>query len=122
LNDQFGPGSSSAKEGKGEIWTASLHPGFIDTQLNVKNKEMASWTLKWIHPVLLFLGIIRPSEEGCLASLFSGASPDFKRNMSGIYLNEKAVEVKPSKAALDVSEREKLEEWTVEKMKAGGWI
>jgi NAD(P)-dependent dehydrogenase (short-subunit alcohol dehydrogenase family) len=122
LNDQFGPPSASVKESKGEIWTASLHPGFIDTQLNVKNKEMASWALKWIHPALLLLGIIRPSEEGCLASLFSGASPDFTREMSGIYLNEKAVEVKPSAAALDVDERARLEKWIVEKMKAGGWI
>lgn len=42
LIDQFGPDSSSAKEGTGEIWTANLYHGLIDTQLNVKNKEMAS--------------------------------------------------------------------------------
>jgi hypothetical protein len=54
--------------------------------------------------------------------LFSGASHDFKKEMSGPYLNEKAVEVKPSAAALDVGERERLERWTEEKMKAGGWI
>ena len=117
LNDQYGPSSTSTREGNGEIWTASLHPGFLDTQLNLKNKEMAHWTLKWMHPALLLFGIIRPSEEGCIASLFSGASPDFTREMSGVYLNEKAVEVKPSPAALDVAEREGLEKWTMEKMK-----
>ena len=122
LNDQYGPSSVHAKEGKGEIWTASLHPGFIDTQLNVQNKERASWTLKWIHPALLLFGVIRPSHEGCLASLFSCASPEFTKEMSGIYLNEKAVEVKPSAAALDPAERKRLEKWTVEKMKVGGWI
>lgn len=42
LNDQYGSPRTSAKEERGEIWTASLHPGFIDTQLNVKNKERAS--------------------------------------------------------------------------------
>jgi hypothetical protein len=41
LNDHYGPSSLNAKVGKGEIWTASLPPGFIDTQLNAKNKEMA---------------------------------------------------------------------------------
>lgn len=71
---------------------------------------------------LLLFGIIRPSKEGCLASLFSGASSDFKREMSGIYLNEKAIEIDPSAAALDVGERQRLEKWTLEKMKAGGWI
>lgn len=122
LNDQYGPNSINTQEKKGEIWTASLHPGFIDTQLNVKNKEMAPGWLKWMHPALLLFGIIRPSDEGCLASLFSGASPDFTGDMSGVYLNEKAVEVKPGPAALDVGERARLEKWTAEKMKAGGWI
>ena len=122
LNDQYGPSSITAKATKGEIWTASLHPGFIDTQLNVQNKERASRMLKWLHPALLLFGKIRPSEEGCLASLFSGASPDFTGEMSGAYLNEKAIEVKPSPAGVDIAERERLEKWTVEKLKAGGWI
>jgi hypothetical protein len=78
--------------------------------------------LKWIHPVLLWTGIIRPSEEGCLASLFTAASAEFEREMSGSYFNEKAVEMKPSAAAMDTAERERLEKWTVEKMKTGRWI
>ncbi len=32
LNDAYGPQSKSAKDGQGEIWCASLHLGFIDTQ------------------------------------------------------------------------------------------
>lgn len=27
LHAQYGPGSDGAQHGKGEIWTASLHPG-----------------------------------------------------------------------------------------------
>lgn len=34
LHTQFGPGSESAKAGGGEIWTGSLHPGFVDTEMN----------------------------------------------------------------------------------------
>ena len=122
LNDQYGPNSKSAKEGKGEIWTASLHPGFIDTQMNEKTKENASWKLKWIHPVLQWFGIMRPWDEGCVASLFVGASPEFTAEMSGLYFNEKAIVKEPSPAAKKGEEREKLEKWTAEKMKADGWI
>jgi hypothetical protein len=72
--------------------------------------------------VLLLLGIIRPVGEGCRASLFSATRPDFKREMSGCYLGEKAVRVEPGAAAMDVGEREQLERCTLEKMEAGRWI
>ena len=122
LNEQYGPNSKSAAEGRGEIWAASLHPGFIDTQMNEKNKENASWKLRWIHPVLQWFGIMRPWDERCVASLFVSASPDFKVEMSGLYFSEKAVVKEPSPAATNIEERQRLEKWTVEKMKAGGWI
>lgn len=50
LNAQYGPGSAESKQGKGDIWSASLHPSFIATQLNEKNRDNASWILEWIHP------------------------------------------------------------------------
>jgi NAD(P)-dependent dehydrogenase (short-subunit alcohol dehydrogenase family) len=122
LNAQYGPGSPSAKSGQGELWSASLHPGFIDTQMNVKNKEMASWKFKWIHPALQIFGIMRPWEEGCVASLFACASPEFKADMSGLYFDEKAKVKESGVASMSVEEREKLESWTVEQMKSGKWI
>jgi NAD(P)-dependent dehydrogenase (short-subunit alcohol dehydrogenase family) len=122
LNDQYGPLSQSARAGKGEIRTASLHPGFIDSQLNRKNKENASWKLSWIHPLLQLFGIMRPWDEGCVASLFAGASPDFTADMSGVYLNEKAVAKSCNPAALDANQREELEQWTAKAMKSGGWV
>jgi len=122
LNDRFGPSSQNAKAGKGEIRTASLHPGFIDSQLNQKNKENSSWKLRWIHPALLLFGIMRPWDEGCVASLFAGASPEFTAEMSGEYLNEKAAKKACNPSALDVEERKRLEEWTAEEMKKGGWM
>jgi len=31
LHRRFGPGGAEVKDGKGEIWIASVHPGHIDT-------------------------------------------------------------------------------------------
>ena len=71
LIDSYGPGSLSAQEGNGELWTASLHPGLIDTQLNESNRDRAPWTMTWIHRVLILFGIIRPREDGCVSSLYT---------------------------------------------------
>lgn len=122
LNTQYGPDSKSARDGRGEIWTASLHPGFIASQLNEKNRDSAGWKLSWIHPVLLLFGIMRPWDEGCIASLFAGASPDFTASMSGVYLTEKAVEKKCHPVTMKEEARDELEQWTVQEMKSGGWI
>ncbi|KUJ07101.1 NAD(P)-binding protein [Mollisia scopiformis] len=122
LNVQYGPGSEHARQGKGEIWCASVHPGFIATQLNEKNRDNASWKLSWIHPVLKFFGIMRPWSKGCVSNVFVGASPAFTADMCGLYFDEKARVAKENAAARDPNEREKLEKWTVEELKKGGWI
>jgi len=123
LNDEYGPESQNAKDGKGEIWTASLHPGFIDTQINLRTKQTAHWSLKWIHSLLLLLGILKPAGDGAVrASLFAGASPEFTEKMSGEFLGETAEVTEPNPIARDVKERQRLEDWTQEQMKAGGWI
>jgi len=122
LHSQYGPGSKNARHGKGEIWTASLHPGFIDTQLNEKNRDNASWKLSWIHPVLKAFGVMRPWSEGCISSLYVGASPDFTADMSGKYFDEKARLKEPNPAANEVEEQMRLEKWTRDVMKKGGWI
>lgn len=122
LNVQYGPGGEKSKQGKGEIWCASLHPGFIATQMNEKTRDNVSWMLSWIHPVLNLFGVMRPWDEGCVASLFVGASPEFTADLSGLYFDELAKVAKPNAAAGDESERVKLEKWTREVMKKGGWI
>ncbi|CZT00264.1 related to dehydrogenases with different specificities (related to short-chain alcohol dehydrogenases) [Rhynchosporium graminicola] len=40
LHSQFGPGSESARAGRGLIWTGSLHPGFIDTGMNKSIRDL----------------------------------------------------------------------------------
>ncbi|CAG8983151.1 hypothetical protein HYALB_00010298 [Hymenoscyphus albidus] len=101
INSRFGPESESVKQGKGEIWSASLHPGFIDTKMNDLNRDRAPWYLGWLHAVLLFLGIIRPVNEGCISSLFTGASEKFTAEMSGKYFDEKARLKEPNPAPKD---------------------
>jgi NAD(P)-dependent dehydrogenase (short-subunit alcohol dehydrogenase family) len=122
LNDQYGPTSPSARDGKGEVWSASLHPGFIDSQMNQITKKNSSWKLSWIHPVLQLFGIMRPWDEGCIASLFTGASPEFTSDMSGLYFNEKAIVAPPNPVVFEVDERERLEQWTVKALRSGGWL
>jgi NAD(P)-dependent dehydrogenase (short-subunit alcohol dehydrogenase family) len=108
--------------GNGDVWSASLHPGFIDSQMNQTNKANASWKLKWIHPVLQTFGIMRPWDEGCVASLFVAASPEFTAELSGRYFDQKAKEKKCNPVAENVEEQERLENWTVERMREGDWI
>jgi len=122
LHAAYGPGSRSASQGDGELWAASLHPGFIDTQLNDLNRDRAPWYLAWLHPVLLRFKIIRPVDEGCVSSLFVGASQDFTADMSGLYFDEHATVKEPNLAAKDQGEQEKLEAWAKTEMEKGGWI
>lgn len=122
LHSQFGPGSESAKAGNGEIWAASLHPGFIDTGMNENTRDTQPWYLSWMHYFLRLFGIMRPWDEGCVSSLFVSASQEFQLSMSGLYFDEFGRVKEPNVAANRVEEQEKLEQWTREVMKEGGWI
>jgi len=76
----YGPNGTS-NEGKG-IWTASVHPGSINTQLN----KRTSSPLKMLQPVLQALGVYSTADEGSYSSLFAVASQDFKEKMLGSIL------------------------------------
>lgn len=122
LHSRYGPGSTNAEEKRGEIWTASLHPGFIDTSMNENTRDTSPWYLSWLHSVLRLFGVMRPWDEGCVSNLFVAASPEFTSELSGLYFNEFAQTKEPNLAAKDVNEQERLEAWTREEMKRGGWI
>lgn len=120
LSDKYGPGSQNAREGKGELWTASLHPGLIDTQIN---RRVLHWSLKWLPNLLLLLGVMSPLGDGAVrAILFVAASPDFTGVFSGVFLDETASIFEPNPIARDPKERQRLEGWTEEKMRLVGWI
>lgn len=122
LNKEYGPGSPAAKAGKGEIWTAALHPGFIDTELNEKTRDSQPWYLSWLHFALLKLKIIRPVEEGCVSSIFVGASDEFHKELSGKYFDEYATLKEPNVACKDEVEVQKLEEWSWDQMSRAGFL
>ncbi|EPE25476.1 NAD(P)-binding Rossmann-fold containing protein [Glarea lozoyensis ATCC 20868] len=122
LNNAYGPESPSAKAGKGEIWTASLHPGFIDTELNEKNRDNAPWYLSWLYYVLKWVKVIRPVQEGCVSSIFVGASDYFLPEMSGRYFDEYAGLKEANAASKDENEVKRLEEWTREQMANDGFL
>jgi NAD(P)-dependent dehydrogenase (short-subunit alcohol dehydrogenase family) len=122
LNEEYGPESKNAKQGKGEIWTGALHPGFIDSQMNEKTRDSVAWYLSWIHFVLRLFKIVRPWDEGCVSSLFVGASTEMAAGLSGLYFDEFGRVKNPNKAAMDEVEREKLEKWTTSVMLNNKWI
>jgi len=122
LHNAYGPGSSNATGGKGEIWTASLHPGFIDTELNSKNRDNAPRYLSWLYYPLKGFKIIRPVEEGCVSSIFVSASEQFTPSMSGKYFDEHARLKNANAVSKDRTEVEKLEAWTLEEMEKGGFL
>lgn len=57
-----------------------------------------------------------------MASLFAGASPEFIADLSVLYFDEYAKVANASGVADGEGERAKLENWTREVMKKGGWI
>jgi NAD(P)-dependent dehydrogenase (short-subunit alcohol dehydrogenase family) len=63
LNDEYGPHSPNAKDGKEEIRTASLHPGVYNTQMNLILKETLAWPLQWLYSLVIFLGILKPADD-----------------------------------------------------------
>lgn len=115
LNKTYGPDTTDGAD-QGEIWTASLHPGEVDTQLNDK-----SWGSS-IAPVLRCLGVYQKPEEGSFTSLYVAASPDFKQEDSGKYFVPIAKRGKESKKAHDMELAEKLWTWTTAEMTQRGFI
>lgn len=108
VNEIYGP-----QTGKGAIWTAAVHPGFIDTELN-KKTDMPGF----LQPALKCLGVYRKPEEGAYTSLFAVAAPEFRQGDSGEYFEPVAKRGKPSKYASNVKLADQLWDWTVAAMRA----
>jgi NAD(P)-dependent dehydrogenase (short-subunit alcohol dehydrogenase family) len=119
LNDAYGPGSPHVKAGGAEIWTASLNPGAVDTQMNTSTTVRG---MGWLYPTLKTFGVYNTLDEGAISNLFCGASNQFKREWSGNYFGRRAQVESPSKNAKKESLREELERWTEDKMSREGWI
>ncbi|KAL4860827.1 hypothetical protein BDV12DRAFT_208766 [Aspergillus spectabilis] len=107
LDKLYGASQSDESAGAPAIWTAAVHPGFIDTNLNRQTAAPAC-----VYTVLKFVGVYSQPSEGASNSLFAVASPDFKAGDSGGYFVPGQKREKPSKAAQDMELANRLWEWT----------
>jgi NAD(P)-dependent dehydrogenase (short-subunit alcohol dehydrogenase family) len=119
LNKLYGPSSSSAKAGNGEIWTSAVHPGLVESQLEGRVESAAQRTLlKVFH---LFGGYM-DTDTGAWTSVFCAASPLMKREQSGTYFERIAKAGWQSSAAKDMALAAKLDDWTKNEMQKEGWV
>lgn len=115
LEQRFGPNGRLADVNT-SIWNIALHPGNVDTQLNVQ-----SWGGS-IAPVLRCLGVYMTPEEGSFNSLFALAGKEMKADDSGSYFIPFAKKKQPSKLAENAELAEKLWTWTEEQMRRKAFI
>ncbi|TRX90670.1 hypothetical protein FHL15_008445 [Xylaria flabelliformis] len=124
LHLTYGPGSLSARNGEGEIWVSSVHPGIVETNLATPLGESGS-SIVSVLSVLRMFGMMYPAEKGSWTSLFCAASQDMKAEQSGAYLEIFQRFGEPrwqSSAAKDGKLAERLEEWAREEMRKEGWV
>jgi len=120
LNNLYGPDSPSSKAGKGEIWTAAVHPGLVESQLAVRAE--APIALKMMVVVYSAFGGRLDADTGSWTSVFCAASPEMRKEQSGTYFQRIAEAGWQSKMAKNMDLAAKLEEWTRDKMNKEGWI
>lgn len=119
LNKLYGPSSPSAKAGEGEIWTSTIHPGLVESQLEGRVESAAQRTLlKVFH---LFGGYM-DTDTGAWTSVFCTASPLMKKEQSGTYFERIAKAGWQSSAAKNMVLAAKLEDWTKNEMEKEGWV
>ncbi len=123
LHTRYGPGSAHARRsGEGEIWASCLHPGLVETNLATAVRAKGATS---VFSVMRMLGLMWPADKGSWNSLFCAASRDMKVEQCGQYLEVFGRFGEPwcrSGAAKDGRLAERLEEWTREEMRKGGWV
>ncbi|KAF1963474.1 NAD(P)-binding protein [Byssothecium circinans] len=124
LHAKYGPGSPSARNKDGEIWTSCVHPGLVETNL-ADGVSGSGSGMTSVFSVLRMIGMIWPADKGSYTSLFYVASQDMKAEQSGGYFEifKRFGEPKcQSGPAKDAKLGEKLEEYTREVMRKEGWV
>lgn len=118
LHKTFGPGSPSARNGQGEIWVSSVHPGLVETNIATSVNESGSGMTSLLTALRMF-GLIMPADKGSWTSLFCAASRDMKAEQCGTYMEIHRRCGEPrwqSGAAKDENLAQRLAEWTREVM------
>ncbi|KAF3912358.1 hypothetical protein AA313_de0207123 [Arthrobotrys entomopaga] len=115
VSRRFGPKEGQAV--RGEVWTASVHPGLVDTGLAA---SYASTSL--LGRTMIRLGFAATPAKGALTAIFSAASDDFKREWSGCYMVPTAKKGWLFGKANDKALQEKLWSWSEEELKKKGFL
>lgn len=124
LNQAYGPKSSSVRNGEGEIWVSSVHPGVVETGL-AGSVQQTSMVFSIIAAVLRTLGLVISADKGSWTNLFCVAGSDMKAEESGMYAEIHRRWGEPrwlSGPAKDEKLAERLEAWTVDAMRKEGWV
>jgi NAD(P)-dependent dehydrogenase (short-subunit alcohol dehydrogenase family) len=121
LHKRYGPGSTHATQGSGDIWVSCVHPGIVGTNL----ASSVGWFESMVFPILRLFGLFWTADKGSWNTLFCVAGSDMKPEQSGAYLEIFGRFGEPawlSKNAKDGELAERLEEWTAELMRREGWL
>ncbi|KAF5023220.1 hypothetical protein F66182_4728 [Fusarium sp. NRRL 66182] len=121
LHTKYGPGSQNKDA---EIWTSSIHPGLVETNL-ATGVEQSQTAMLSVITILRMLRLVWSADKGSWNNLFCVASLDMKPEQSGAYLDVFSRFGEPwweSGAAKDEKLAEKLDAWTREVMKTEGWL
>lgn len=123
LHKRYGPGSENSKAKEGEIWTSSIQPGVVQTNLDGNASQMPTF-MRGATFVINALGGRWPADKGSWTNVFCVASPDMTADQSGICFERiaKPSGMLQSAHSKDMELAERLEEWTKKEMTKGGWI
>lgn len=120
LNELYGPNSPRSISGKGEVWTAAVHPGLVKSQIGARAEFPKA--IKMAVEVYGALGGRMEADKGSWTSVFCAASPEMRKEQSGTYFQRIAEAGWQSGMAKDMDLAAKLEEWTKEEMRKEGWV
>lgn len=119
LHKLYGPGSPSAKAGKGEIWAAAVHPGLVDSQIGARAEFPTGMKTAF---ALIGRLVSVDGDTGSWTSVFCAAGPEMKGAQSGTYFQRLAEAGWQSGMAKDIQLADKLQDWTAKEMKEEGWL
>ncbi|KAK3374327.1 hypothetical protein B0T24DRAFT_530007 [Lasiosphaeria ovina] len=129
LHRRHGPGSASSDSNNsgaaGEIWVSAVHPGLVDTNLAAGSAPESAGGVRFVASLARKLGLMYSADKGSWTSVFCAASPLMRPEQSGGYFEILRRLGEPwwlSRAAKDDELAERLEAWTCEAMRKGGWI
>lgn len=123
LHKKYGPGSSSARTSKGEIWVSCVHPGLVDT--NLADGVDMNKAGKFLFVAMRYMGVYYTADKASWTSVYCVASPDMKPKESGEYMEIHKRLGEPKRLSASAKSEqlaERLEEWTRDTMGKEGWL